>query len=300
MSQQAPIADLSYRNYDGPKTLKTARWWVITLSGLRVSFKKKGLWIMFGVSSLSYLFMLFMMFTQSFTQGMGDDMLGGFREQLVGTYSNAFWPLMIALLVGSGSIAADNRANALQVYLAKPLSKRDYLIGKWLYIFMIIFAVYFLPLLVVVLYRAFDAGFVDFIRSDGRVFAVLPLLAGLPAALHASVLVGISAWNKTPWIVGVIYAGVYFFSSIFALVLSSAIDSTSAVTDSTLQHLSIEGVISGVAQNLLGAAPGGIARALSQSTVPAATPLLLIAAVLIIGGILAARARIRAVEVVQG
>jgi ABC-2 type transport system permease protein len=300
MSQQAPIADLSYRNYDGPKTLKTARWWVITLSGLRVSFKKKGLWIMFGVSSLSYLFMLFMMFTSVFTQGMGDDILGGFREQLVGTYSNAFWPLMIALLVGSGSIAADNRANALQVYLAKPLSKRDYLIGKWLYIFIIIFAVYILPLLLVVLYRAFDVGFADFIRTDGRVFAVLPLLAALPAALHASVLVGISAWNKTPWIVGVIYAGVYFFSSIFAIILAASINSTSAVTDSTLEHLSLEGVISGIAQNLLDAAPGGFTGAMMQSVVPNVLPLILIAAFLIIGGVLAARARIRAVEVVQG
>jgi ABC-2 type transport system permease protein len=300
MSQQTPIADLSYRNYDGPKTLKTARWWVITLSGLRVSFKKKGLWIMFGVSSLSYLFMLFMMFTSVFTQGMGDDILGGFREQLVGTYSNAFWPLMIALLVGSGSIAADNRANALQVYLAKPLSKRDYLIGKWLYIFIIIFAVYILPLLLVVPYRAFDVGFADFIRSDGRVFAVLPLLAALPAALHASVLVGISAWNKTPWIVGVIYAGVYFFSSIFAIILAASINSTSAVTDSTLEHLSLEGVISGIAQNLLDAAPGGFTGAMMQSVVPNVLPLILIAAFLIIGGVLAARARIRAVEVVQG
>jgi hypothetical protein len=83
----------------------------------------------------------------------------------------------------------------------------------------------------VVLYRAFDVGFADFIRTDGRVFAVLPLLAALPAALHASVLVGISAWNKTPWIVGVIYAGVYFFSSIFAIILAASINSTSAVTD---------------------------------------------------------------------
>lgn len=300
MSQQAPIADLSYRNYDGPKSLKTARWWVITLSGLRVSMKKKGLWIMFGVSSLGYLFMLFMMFTSSLTQGMGGDFLGNFREQLVGTYSNAFWPLMIALLVGSGSIAADNRANALQVYLAKPISKRDYLIGKWFYIFLIIFAVYLLPLLLVVLYRAFDARFADFIRSDGRVFAVLPLLAALPAALHASVLVGISAWNKTPWIVGVIYAGVYFFSTIFAVILATAINSTSAVTDSTLKHLSVEGVISGVAQNLLNAAPRGFAQGMTESVVPAGTPLLLIAGFLIIGGVLAARARIRAVEVVQG
>jgi hypothetical protein len=64
--------------------------------------------------------------------------------------------------------------------------------------------------------------------------------------------------------------------------------------------LSLEGVISGIAQNLLDAAPGGFTGAMMQSVVPNVLPLILIAAFLIIGGVLAARARIRAVEVVQG
>jgi len=67
-----------------------------------------------------------------------------------------------------------------------------------------------------------------------------------------------------------------------------------------LKHLSLEGVISGIAENLLGAAPGGFARAFSHTPVPAVAPLLGIAAFLIVGGVLAARARIRAVEVIQG
>ena len=300
MSQQSPIADLSYRNYDGPKSLDTARWWVVAKNGLRVSLKKKGLWVLFGMSSLSYLFMLFMMFMQSFSGEMAGEMLGSFRQQLVGTYGNAFWPLMIALLVGSGSIAADNRANALQVYLAKPMTKRDYLIGKWFYIFMIIFAVYFLPLFLVIMYRAFDVGFSEFFKTDGRVFLVMPLLALIPAALHASVLVGISAWNKTPWIVGVIYAGLYFFSSIFAMILAESIDSTSGAVDATLRHISLEGIISGLGQNLLGARPRNIMPGAESVAMPSLAPLLIIAGILVVGGVLVARARIRAVEVVQG
>ncbi|MDQ2985498.1 MAG: ABC transporter permease [Armatimonadota bacterium] len=300
MSQQSPIADLSYRNYDGPKSLATARWWVIAKNGLRVSFKKKGLWVLFGMSSLSYLFMLFMMFMQSFTAEMGGEMLGTFRQQLVGTYGNAFWPLMIALLVGSGCIAADNRANALQVYLAKPMTKKDYLIGKWLYIFLIIFAIYIVPLFIVVMYRAFDVGFAEFFKSDGRAFFAMPLLAALPAALHASILVGISAWNKTPWIVGVIYAGVYFFSTIFAMILAGSISSPSATTDATLRHLSIEGIISGIGQFLLSAEPRSLTPGMESTARPSALPLMIIAAILIVAGVMVARMRIRAVEVVQG
>ncbi|MEO7454229.1 MAG: ABC transporter permease subunit [Fimbriimonadales bacterium] len=299
MSQQAPIADLSYRNYDGPKTLETKRWWVIARNGLRVSFKKKSLWVLLALASLPYLFLLFFLFMGTFGGEMMSEQLGDFRGLMLGAYSSAFWPLMIALLVGAGSIAADNRANALQVYLSKPVTKRDYLVGKWLAIFMVVFGAYFLPMFIVTSYQAFDTGIIEFMKSDGIIFAAMPILAAIPATLHASLLVGISAWNKTPWIVGVIYAGLYFFSTIFANILASAIDTTE-VTEATLRHLSIEGLIAGIGQFILNTTPRSLTPGMTVDTMPSALPLLLVAASLIVVGISVARARIRAVEVVHG
>ena len=189
---------------------------------------------------------------------MVENQLGTFRQLLVGVYSGSFWPLMIALLVGAGSIAADNRANALQVYLAKPMTKRDYLIGKWLSIFLVLFGSYFVPMLLVILYQAFDVGIVEFIKTDGIIFAALPLMAAMPSALHASLLLGISAWNKTPWIVGVIYAGLYFFTTLLANVVAGSVDTTERM-EATLRHLSIEGVVSGFGQWILNATPRSLA-----------------------------------------
>jgi hypothetical protein len=128
----------------------------------------------------------------------------------------------------------------------------------------------------------------------------MPILAAIPATLHASLLVGISAWNKTPWIVGVIYAGLYFFSTIFSNILASAIDTTE-VTEATLRHLSIEGLIAGIGQFILNTTPRSLTPpGMSQATMPAVLPLLLVAAGLVVIGITVARARIRPVEVVQG
>jgi len=53
---------------------------------------------------------------------------------------NSFSILCIALVVGAGAIAADNRSNALMVYLSKPITKGDYLLGKWMGIFLAIFS----------------------------------------------------------------------------------------------------------------------------------------------------------------
>jgi hypothetical protein len=127
----------------------------------------------------------------------------------------------------------------------------------------------------------------------------MPILAAIPAVLHASLLVGLSAWNKTPWIVGVIYAGLYFFSTIFANIIASAID-TSEVAEATLRHLSIEGIIAGIGQFILNTAPRSLTPGRMDDTMPSILPLLLVAAGLTLAGILLARARIRAVEVVQG
>ncbi len=41
----SPIADLTYRTYDGPLHTRAMRWWIVALSGLRATIKQKGFWI---------------------------------------------------------------------------------------------------------------------------------------------------------------------------------------------------------------------------------------------------------------
>jgi ABC-2 type transport system permease protein len=294
-----PIADLSYRNYDGPKGLLRFRWWPIALSGLRISLKKKGFWILTLLSAAPYFFLVVMLFFRNIGPRM-QEMMPPFSSLLGASYGSGLWPLILALLVGAGSIAADNRANALQVYLSKPITKRDYLFGKWVYIFILVFAVYYAPMLLCTLFYAFSEGVVNFIKSDGVLFLKLIPLAAVPAFIHASVLIGISAWNRTPWLVGVIYAGIYLFTETFSLIFGSTLGSDVAPRAAeTVKHLSIAGAISGIGSNVLGVAPRGIGD-MHTAELPYFAPLLLIAVLVSLLGIVMASARIRAVEVVQG
>ena len=61
----APIADLSYRSYDGPLHTRAARWWIVTLASLRLAVKKKGFWIAAAISLLPYLIILLQLYLQS-------------------------------------------------------------------------------------------------------------------------------------------------------------------------------------------------------------------------------------------
>jgi hypothetical protein len=188
------------------------------------------------------------------------------------------------------------------VYLSKPITKQDYFVGKWLYVFLVVFIAFLAPMLLAALYSAFSNGWAEFLRDDPIIIPKIFLLAAVPGIVHASALVGLSAWNKTPWLVGVIYSGLYVFSDIFAIVMRATAASDAApVVQATIAKLSIGGSISGVGQVILGKPPKTVGgNMFGDSALPSFLPLFLILAGVTVVGILAARSRIRAVEVVQG
>src|SRR5947209_471404 len=61
----APIADLTYRTYDGPLYTRRARWWIVAVNSLRLAKAKKGFWIIASISLLPYIFIIFMLWLRS-------------------------------------------------------------------------------------------------------------------------------------------------------------------------------------------------------------------------------------------
>jgi len=51
----SPIADLSYRNYDGPLKSRFVRWWVVALAMVRLALKSPTYWIIFAICLLRYI-----------------------------------------------------------------------------------------------------------------------------------------------------------------------------------------------------------------------------------------------------
>ena len=148
------------------------------------------------------------------------------------------------------------------------------------------------------LYQALSVGFISFISDNPLIFPKLPLISLIPAVVHASILVGISAWNKTTWLVGVIYAGIYLFSGIFATILSFTLRNASDRAVQTVRDFSIGGAISGTGTSILGDAPRFLGE--REHVLPYFWPLFLIVILVSVLGVFLATIRIRAVEVVQG
>jgi ABC-2 type transport system permease protein len=311
--ETGPIADVSYRNYAGPLHTRAARWWIVAVSGIRMLARKPGFWIVAALALLPYVVGGFLLYMES--QGLlrGAGMLpeyppdqkyavhffGALRTQWL-------WLFVVALMIGAGSIAADNRTNALLVYLSKPLTKGDYLLGKWMSIFLTVYAVALLP--AVVLYLFCLISFLDdgFFRNSPWLLARVVGASAVPAVVHASLLVGFSAWSKTPRIAGAAYAALYLVGNTISFAIWLIRYRGDQSEGILVRHLSVQGLIEGLAQNIYALTllvPTGHRRRgfeIVAQDPPLLGVMLLLGGAAVLLGIAAARARINAVEVIRG
>jgi ABC-2 type transport system permease protein len=305
-----PIADLSYRGYDGPLETRALRWWTVAQATLRLAIRKVWFWIWAVLSSLSYLFGILGLFLQSNLQaqvGQGLPKASWPSHFVNALPSSIFFLLAVTMVVGAASIAGDNRANALLVYLSKPLTKHDYVIGKWMGIFLLLLAVAFLPALLLYLYCLLSFRAEGFFTSDKLLLAKVLLVSIIAAAIHTSLILGFSAWSKNPLMAGAVYAAFYFLgvivAPITALIISKGqFDSAKAIT---VRSLAIPGVIEGLAYHIYreypGRGPFGVRFPMGEHLPrPGLWPILGLAVALAVIPIVLAYVRVRAVEVVRG
>ncbi|MDX1934690.1 MAG: ABC transporter permease subunit [Capsulimonadales bacterium] len=329
-SGNATIADTSYRHYEGPRNLHSVRFRVVALSTIRqnVNRTRLGFWIPAGFILLTYfIFGAIFYVTQSVRQ-FGVTIPGDTGNPYAltlyqGLVSIDLFLFAAALTVGAGSIAADNRANALLVYLSRPLTRRDYLLGKWLGIFLLLAGLSLVPNLVMYLFfltAYWKDGFSDqAVGMFGRMLAA-SLIGPL---LHTSLILGFSAWSRSPRLAGAAYAGFYFILSLASGILGEVLlerDTAGRMpqTIAIVSNLSVSGLNRGVAQSLYDVTPQQAVQNFRQGrrrirrrrviqeappNMPGRPPLAPMAGLtlaIIVLPVGAAAARIRAVEVVRG
>ena len=319
-ASDSPIADTSYRNYDGPLNLRRSRWTIIAAAMWQLIKKKSVFWVLAALCLLPFLFAVLKLWIQSrlpsgIVEQRPDPVFYLMFDLTPGQkYTYQFYRALdfqlyflfpLAILLGSGSIAADNRTNALMVYLSKPLTKGDYLLGKWLGVFLIMFGASVVPAFGLYMYALMSDG-IDFLKQDPFLLLKVACASVIPAALFTSLQLGLSAWSKTPRIAGAVFAGIYVASGWIAQILWEMQTNKDLTKGILLRHLSLSGIINGLNQNLFGLnlhwANVHRRRGFNVAELPPpnAAVLFTVFLVIVIGGIAAARAKINAVEVVRG
>jgi ABC-2 type transport system permease protein len=278
-----PIHDQTYRRYEGPRDRAGQAWMVIARNGIGTIIRKRlfiGLlliaWIPFVVGAVMvYLNASFPQFTLlSMTAQRFRDFLG----------TQDFFVFMITVWVGAGLVANDKRANALQIYLSKPLTRIEYLVGKLVILGTFLLMVTWVPaILLLVLQVAFSGSF-SFVRQNLYLFPAVTVFASVQVVLAAFTMLALSSLSKSSRYVAILYSGAYLFShAVFGVIY--------AITGSTrLSWLSLPGNLNQIGDLIFRLQP-------RYSTHPVVSILAMVAVIGI--SIWVLERRIRGVEVVS-
>jgi ABC-type multidrug transport system permease subunit len=119
----------------------------------------------------------------------------------------------VTIYVGAGLIANDRRANALQLYLSKPMTSAEYVAGKLAILFLFLVTVTFLPAMTLLATQAIFAGSLTFIRNNIYLLPAITLFSLLQVLLASTTMLALSSLSKSSRFVAVMYAGVFFFTT---------------------------------------------------------------------------------------
>jgi len=278
-----PIHDQGYRHYAGERMASGRRWAVIFRAGVRTMFAKKSFiallllaWAPFVVRAVQIYLAANIPQAAAIlrvTPGMFKDFL---LQQDVFVF-------FITVYVGAGLIANDRRANALQIYLSKPLTRVEYIAGKLSILMAFVLLVTGVPALLLLVVQVLFAGNLTFFTSNLHVIPAIVLFSCLEALTASVAILALSSLSTSARYVAVLYTAVIFLTqAIYAVLL--------AITgDTTVAWISVSGNLTQLA--------GVLFRVPLEYRTPWPMSLAVIAGLIAICGVILER-RVRAVEVV--
>jgi ABC-2 type transport system permease protein len=214
-----PIHDQSYRRYGGSRERPGYAWAVIAQAGIRSMIAKRLFlalllfaWIPFIVRAVQ----IYVAANFPQTAGLLDIRAETFREFID---QQGIFIFLVTVYVGAGLIANDRRANALQIYLSKPLTRIEYVAGKLAVLATFLLLVTWVPGMLLLLLQVLFAGSFSFLRANLFLFPAITLAACLQVLVASFAMLALSSLSKSSRYVGVLYAGAVFFTdAIFAVL----------------------------------------------------------------------------------
>jgi len=220
-----PIHDQSYRGYGGRREAAGRAWTVIAGSGIRLMIGKRKFlallifaWIPFIVRAVQIY--IAANFPQATMLAPTAETFRQFVEQ------QGVFIFFVTIYVGAGLIANDRRANALQIYLSKPLMRIEYIAGKLAVLAAFLLLVTWVPGMLLLLLQVVFAGSFTFLRANLYLFPALTLAALIQVILSSFTMLALSSLSNSSRYVAILYAGAIFFTAAMFGALTAITGST--------------------------------------------------------------------------
>jgi ABC-2 type transport system permease protein len=206
-----PIHDQGYHRYRGTRDRSGTAWQVIAAAGIRTVLAQRKFMALLLFAWGPFLIRAVQIYIASnfqqasFLAPKGET----FREFLD---QQGIFVFFVTIYVGAGLIAADRRANALQLYLSKPLTRWEYIAGKLAILFVFLVMVTLLPALTLLLVQIGFAGSLTFLRQNLYLVPAITLFSLVQVLLTSCTILALSSLSNSSRFVGIMYAGLIFFT----------------------------------------------------------------------------------------
>ncbi len=214
-----PIHDQSYRRYAGERTPPGRSWTVIAAAGIKTMLAKRKFLALLVVAWIPFVLRAGQMyFASNFPQmSMIAPSAETFREFL---RVQGIFTFFITIFTGAGLISNDLRANALQIYLAKPLGRLEYVAGKFTVLAFFLLLVTWLPATMLLVIQVIFAGNLAFLQANLYLLPAILVTTCVETIVVGLVMLALSSLSKSARFVGIMYAGVFFFTAaLYGVVL---------------------------------------------------------------------------------
>jgi len=220
-----PIYDLSYRQWSGVWTSHPYRWWVITRQGINILGRKRRFLVLMILSALPFLVRCVMLYLSTVLGRIPLLTINAkFFEDFLS--QQMFFVFIIAIYAGAGLIANDLKANALQIYFSKPITRRDYVMGKLGVLFFFLALPTLVPGMLLFFLAVLFKSDASFLEQNCWLPASVLGYSLLIIATYSVVMLAVSSLSKSSRFAGIVFAALFFFSRIFYQILSVVLRST--------------------------------------------------------------------------
>jgi ABC-2 type transport system permease protein len=134
---------------------------------------------------------------------------------------------LVTVWLGAASIAEDRRANALQIYLSKPLTRLEYIFGKLSVLMAFLLFITWLPAVLLLVVEVVFAGNFTFLATNLYLLPAITLFAVIEVLTVSMCILALSSLSTNSRFVGILFAALIFFSDALYGVMRAVTGGTS-------------------------------------------------------------------------
>jgi ABC-2 type transport system permease protein len=206
-----PIHDQGYRRYGGQRAPRGRAWAVIAKTGLRSRLGQRAFLGLLLVSWFPFFVRAVQIYAaanlpQAAFLAPSPEMFRQFLDQ------QEIFVFFLTVYGGAGLIAHDRRANALQIYLSKPLTRAEYVFGKFVILMTWLLFVTWVPAILLLIVQIAFAGNFEFFMKNMFLFPAITLFSFVQVVTVSAAMLALSSLSNSSRYVGILYAALLFFS----------------------------------------------------------------------------------------